>query len=245
MAVLVEACVDALASARAAAAGHAGRLELCAALTEGGLTPSLGMIAAVREAVSVPIHLLVRPRGGDFVHDDDELALMRRDIEAARGLGVQGIVLGVLRPDGRVDAEAVARLAEAARPLRVVFHRAVDVTPDGVEALETLLALGLDGVLTSGRARHALDGAPEIARFVARAGDALEVIAAGKIAADTAAEVVRRTGVRAVHLRGGRVRKSRMTHRGSGVSFVSSPPDNDARIETDAKAIGQVVEAVG
>src|SRR5574338_866447 len=134
--ILVEACVDSVASAIAAERGGAHRLELCDALFDGGTTPSAGMIAACKEAVSIPVFAIIRPRGGGFVYTDAERDVMRRDVVAARDLGADGVVIGGLLPDGTVDTDLVRLLRDAARDLPLTFHRAFDLTPDLDAALE-------------------------------------------------------------------------------------------------------------
>lgn len=207
--MLVEACVDGVGSALGAAEGGAGRLELCDNLLEGGTTPSAGMIEVVRDRVSLPVFVLVRPRGGDFCYDADELEVMIRDIRQATALGADGIVLGALTLEGRIEVAVTRRLLEVARPLPVTFHRAFDHARDPVEALDDLLALGVDRVLTSGHESSALAGAGTIADLVRRSGDRLVVLAGGGIDEQSAAEVVTRTGVREVHVRGIRREESR------------------------------------
>ncbi len=154
--VLVEACVDTVASALAAEAAGAARVELCAGLAEGGTTPSAGLMALACERLRIPVFVLIRPRGGDFLYSEAEMEVMRRDIRQAKTLGARGVVLGVLRPDGHVDEARTRVLVDEARPMAVTFHRAFDVTPDASAALEALVALGIDRVLTSGQARTAL-----------------------------------------------------------------------------------------
>src|ERR1051325_11783650 len=156
--MLVEACVDSVAGGLAAVAGGAGRLELCTGLVEGGLTPSAGLMATVSERVAAPVHVLIRPRGGDFLYSDDEMALMLRDIAGAKRLGVAGVVLGALDAGGRGDVEHTSVLVDAARPMAVTFHRAFDLTRSPVEALDALMALGIERVLTSGQAASAEAG---------------------------------------------------------------------------------------
>ena len=158
MSLLVEVCVDSVESAHAAAVGGAARVELCDDLLEGGTTPSAGMIEVVRERIAIGLNVLIRPRGGDFSYSDLEFEVMERDIDVARRLGADGVVLGLLDPDGSIDEPRTRLLADSARPLSVTFHRAFDVTRDAVESLEALIRVGVDRVLTSGRARTALDG---------------------------------------------------------------------------------------
>jgi copper homeostasis protein len=241
--VLVEACVDSVASARAAAAGGAGRIELCADLTAGGTTPSAGMIAACRAAVGIPLFVLIRPRAGDFLHSDDELEVMRRDVVAARSLGVDGVVLGALRADGTVDAERVRPLIELAFPLPVTFHRAFDFTRDVDEALEALLAIGVPRVLTSGGAQSAAAGLLVLARLVRRAGERLTVMAGGGVTEDNVSRVVAESGVREVHVRVTRAVASAMVHRPDGVSLARPAPGPWERAETDAERVARVVAA--
>ncbi|GJG86196.1 copper homeostasis protein CutC [Gemmatimonadetes bacterium T265] len=246
--VLVEACVDTVESARAAAAGGAGRIELCANLVEGGTTASAGTIALARERLDVPIVVLVRPRGGDFLYDADEVEVMRRDLEVARRLGADGVVVGALTPDGRVDAAVTRALVDAARdaarPLPVTFHRAFDAARDPAEALEVLLALGVDRVLTSGGAASALAGAATLAALVRQADGRLAVLAGGSITAANVGQVVAASGVREVHVRGAERVGSTMRYRRAGVA-VGKPytPDDFARVVTSAERIRDVVAA--
>src|SRR5689334_20893807 len=164
--ILVEACVDSVASALAAERGGAGRLELCDNLFDGGTTPSAGMISAVKAAVRIPVFVIVRPRGGSFVYSFEEMAVMRLDVEAARMLGADGVVIGALTKDARIDEDHARTLIDAAAGLPVTFHRAFDLTRDRAEALETLLRVRVQRVLTSGGAANAIDGVEQIAALV-------------------------------------------------------------------------------
>jgi copper homeostasis protein len=199
MPVLFESCVDSHETALASAAGGAGRIELCARLDLDGTTPDPSLTACCAASLPIPVFAMIRPRAGGFVSDRSELAAMAGDIRQAAAAGAHGLVFGVLRADGTVDRDAMRRLLDAARPLPVTCHRAIDASRDPLEALDALLALGVDRVLTSGGAASAVDGADVIARMVARAGDALRVIAGGGIRAGNVAAVVARTGVREVH----------------------------------------------
>lgn len=211
--VLVEACVETVEAARAAAAGGAGRIELCAGLIEGGTTPSAGAIAVAREQLAIPLFVIVRPRGGDFVYSDDDLAVMRRDIASAASAGADGVVLGVLTGAGRVDGEILRQLVDLARPMHVTFHRAFDVTPDFADSLETLVDAGVDRVLTSGGAPTAAEGVATLASLVRQAADRIVVMAGGGITESSVARIVRETGVREIHVRGERtVSVLRNTH---------------------------------
>jgi len=210
--ILVEACVDSVESALAAERGGAARVELCANLAEGGTTPSGATIAVCRARLGIPIHVLVRPRGGDFHYTDLEFEVMRRDIQLAKELGAHGIVIGVLRRNATVDVERTTMLIEAARPLSVTFHRAFDVTRDAERALEDVIGAGAARVLTSGQAATAADGGKLIAQLVRHAGDAIGIVAAGGINGQNVGRLVIEAGVREVHLRGAALVHSSMDY---------------------------------
>jgi len=201
--LLVEACVDSVSSACQAGVEGAGRLELCRNLVEGGTTPGAGMVAEVRELVGLPLHLMIRPRAGNFLYDADELGLMLRDIRDAQRLGANGVVLGVLARDGQIEFEALHRLVDAARPLSVTFHRAFDAARDPGEALDVLVELGVDRVLTSGQAPTAEAGIPVLAELVTESAGRVIVMAGGGIRASNARRIVEESGVPEIHLRHG------------------------------------------
>ena len=246
MTVLVEACVDSVESSIAAERGGARRLELCDALFDGGTTPSAGMIAACRERVSIPIFAIIRPRGGGFVYSDAELDVMRRDIVAARGLGADGVVIGLLRSDGTVDAEQTARLVELAGDMPVTFHRAFDFAPDLPGALDTLASVGVRRVLSSGGAGSARIGAPVLASLVRQAGDRITVMAGGSIRDDHVRELVDATGVTEVHVRLTRLTRGLGPAMRPGVKVRKSLPDDEAAWEeTDEDRVRRFVTAAG
>jgi copper homeostasis protein len=198
---LFESCIDSHDGALASGGGGAGRVELCARLDVGGTTPDAALIARCVASLAIPVFVMIRPRGGDFVYDAGEVAAMVDDIRAAAAAGAHGVVFGALGRDATIDAAIMRRLVDVARPLPVTCHKAIDATRDPIEALEALLALGVDRVLTSGGADTAVNGAATIARMVARAGDALVVMAGGGVRAHDVAAIVQQTGVREVHAR--------------------------------------------
>jgi len=179
--MIFEVCVDSVAGVRAAKAARADRVELCADLLEGGITPSLGMIRQARAVDGITLHVMIRPRGGDFIFDDDELAIMRADIGIAKDEGADGIVIGLLTADGEIDVERTSELFSLARPLSVTFHRAFDMTRDPFQALEALVDLGIDRVLTSGQEATVLEGLPLLSKLFERAGDRIAVMPGGGI----------------------------------------------------------------
>ena len=244
--ILVEACVDSVESALAAARGGAHRIELCASLVEGGTTPSAGTLAVCRARLDIPIFVLIRPRGGDFLYSAAELAVMLEDIGRAKEAGAHGVVTGVLSADGEIDADRTRELIAAARPLRVTFHRAFDVCRDAGRALETLIALGVDRVLTSGQAGTAPEGVETIARAVRQAAGRIAVLPGGGITVDNVADLVRATGVTEVHLTGAVARQSGMTFRAPAVTIGSAAPRSEYEWSvTDAERIRRVVAMLG
>jgi copper homeostasis protein len=198
--VLIEVCIDSVASAVAAQRGGAARVELCSDLLEGGVTPSAGLIELVRARVSIGLQVIIRPRGGDFFYADEEVEIMRRDIAVAKKLGADGVVLGILDFDGHVDVHLTRQLVELARPLNVTFHRAFDMSADLIQSLEYVCATGADRLLTSGGEQKCLQGAETIAQLVKAARSRIIVMAGGGIGHHDAAAIIERTGVREIHV---------------------------------------------
>ncbi|MEO8226642.1 MAG: copper homeostasis protein CutC [Gemmatimonadota bacterium] len=241
--MIFEACVDSVESALAAVAGGAGRLELCDDLVEGGTTPSAGMIDLCRERVLVPLFVLIRPRGGDFVYSADEREVMLRDILLCQEARVDGVVVGALRPDGTVDADAMRPLVEAAHPMEVTFHRAFDSCRDPRVALETLIELGVDRVLTSGQAPSALEGAAMLAQLVEQAAGRIEIMAGGGVNETNVSQIIEATGVGEVHASVVTAVSSVMTWKNERVVLQKAlPADEGARLVTNAARVERIVE---
>ncbi len=239
-----EVCVESVEAAKAAQAGGAHRVELCADLLEGGITPSAGTIALARDRLSVRLHVIIRPRGGDFCYSATEFAVMLRDVATAKALGADGVVIGVLQPDGAINAEHTAELIATARPLSVTFHRAFDVTRNPFEALETLIALGVERVLTSGQEASALEGADLVAELVRRAGDRIIVMPGGGIRAGNVAKVLAATGAQEIHFTAGASAESQMTYRNPRVFMGGAlrPPEYEIA-GTDAARVAALIAA--
>lgn len=244
--VLLEVCADSVEACVAAEEGGADRVELCTGLVEGGTTPSAGTIALALERVRVPIVVLVRPRRGDFLPSEVELATIERDVELARRAGVAGVALGALRADGFVDVAAMRGLVAAARPMEVVFHRAFDAVRAPLEALEALVELGIDRVLTSGGASSAEAGAERIAELVAAARGRIAIVAAGGVRPLHAASLVARTGVREVHASAREPRESAMTFKNPELALDARELPGEWRLHpTSAERVRALRAALG
>jgi copper homeostasis protein len=239
----VEISVDTLAGALAADAIGADRIELCAAALDGGLTPSHGLLTeAVRRCTRAQVHVLVRPRGGDFVYSPAELDAMVADTAHAVECGAAGVVSGVLTEDGSVDEAATRRLVAAAGDREFTFHRAIDVCVEPLAALDMLGELGVRRVLSSGAAPTAIRGVGLLADLVARARPGLTVMAGGGVRPDTVVDVVRATGVRDVHAAPRTPVRGRQRP-GRAVTFTSGdPPAGFDRYELDEQAARRLCE---
>ncbi len=194
-----ELCAPSLAAAVAAERGGADRIELCSNLPVGGVTPDPFLLESVLAAISIPVHVLIRPRDGDFVFSADEFTLMRQQVEAVKVAGASGVAIGILLADGRVDVDRTRELADLARPMGVTFHRAFDETVDLDEALVAVIETGADLLLTSGGADDVMAGADSIASLRRRAGPRLEIMAGGGLRLANLSEIVLRTGVSSLH----------------------------------------------
>jgi copper homeostasis protein len=210
---LLEIAAASIASALAAQEGGADRIELCANLREGGTTPSYGTLVEARKHLRIPIHVLIRPRGGDFLYDDVEAETMLRDIEACARAGADGVVIGALDADADIDIALCRRMIAAAGGLDVTFHRAFDAARERTAALETIVELGCRRVLTSGAASSAPQGADVLAQLVRQAAGRIAIMAGGGVNADNVRELVARSGVSECHASAGAERRSRMHQR--------------------------------
>lgn len=238
-----EFCADSLDAAHAAESGGADRIELCSSLSCGGVTPGAELMGADLRALAIPVHILIRPRAGDFVFSIDEYALMCRQIAQAKEAGASGIAVGVLLPDGRVDVNRTRALVELARPMAVTFHRALDETPDLAEALEGAIQAGADHVLTSGGAADVLRGAECIATLRRQAGKRIHIVAGGGLRLASLAQVVRRSGVHSLH--GSLNRENGSTNQGTKLEAIETAVRRAVQLlETEYQvstgAVGQV-----
>ena len=213
MSIVLEVCIDSVEAAIAAQQGGAHRVELCANLLEGGTTPSAGTIQLARRSVDIDVNVIIRPRGGDFCYTPVEFEVMKLDIETAKAAGANGVVIGILTEDGSVDRERTRELVELARPLSVTFHRAFDMTRDPYQALETLIELGVDRVLTTGQESSVLEGLDVITDLVEKAGERIIIMPGGGITERNFKKIVESSGVVEVHFLAPATRESPMTYR--------------------------------
>jgi len=199
MVIIKEACVGNYREAKKAYELGAQCIELCDNLKEGGTTPSYGTILMAKETLPFPINVMIRPRGGNFVYTEEEIGIMEKDIELCQEAQVNAFVFGALTPDRRIDERAVRRLMAKARGLKVTFHMAFDEIEDKKEALDRLIAFGIDRVLTKGGPGSALDNCQTLKELVEYAQGRIGIVAGGGITKDNYEEVVKKTGVKEVH----------------------------------------------
>ncbi len=240
----LEICVDSVESAIAAAGGGAERIELCSALVEGGITPSAGLIRAVRAAVDIQLFVIIRPRGGNFVYSDRDLDVMRSDICEARARKVDGVALGVLTAENRVDVARTRELIQLARPLQVTFHRAFDVCRDMDRALEDVIACGADRLLTSGGKTDAVKGMHVIAALHHRAGDRIRIMAGGGIRLSNVGHVALSAGIREVHTSLSTQVRSAAIDAGAEVSGMHGGFTRFVVRENDVRAFKSALDAI-
>ena len=236
MAVLLGVCVDTLAGAEAAVRGGAGRIELCSSLSEGGLTPSAGLMRTAA-ALPVPVHAMIRPRSGLFHFTDAEAGIMLDDIRAAREAGLAGVVLGVQGPDGGLDVALLARLVTEAHGMATTLHRVIDVVPDPLAALEQAADLGIDRVLTSGAEPFAPEGVGLISEMVRRAAGRIGVMPGCGLTPENVGRVIAATGVIEVH--------AACNEKVPGDPAFSDFDPPGGRFETSEDAVRAMVAALG
>jgi copper homeostasis protein len=219
----LEICVDSVESAINAQAAGADRVELCDNLIEGGTTPGYGSIVSARTNLDIGLHVIIRPRGGDFLYSDLEFDIMRRDIEICGECGVDGIVTGILLAGGNIDVERTAKLFEFAYPMSTTFHRAFDMCNDPVQGLEDVIATGASRLLTSGMKNNTQDGIELIRQLVIQADERIIIMPGGGIDETNVALIVTATKVREIHLTGRNTIDSEMIFRRQGINMGNIP----------------------
>ena len=238
-------CIDSAESAIASADGGADRVEFCANLLEGGTTPSLGAIRETRRRTDIRLAVMVRARGGDFCYTPGEFAVMQEDVRIFKDEGVDCLVFGLLTPEGTVNLEWTGQLIELARPLEVTFHRAFDMTRDPFEALEALIDLGVDRILTSGQEPSALEGAELIRRLIERAAGSIAIMPGCGITLKNLQRVIAETGAKEIHVAAPALQPSQMVFRNEDVFMGTALKSEEyVRQVTPAAAVRQFRESL-
>lgn len=226
----LEICCDNWVSALTAQKGGAHRIELCSAITEGGLTPSFGLIKQAIKKISIPIHILIRPRSGDFLYSDDEIEIMKTDVAFCKKQGAAGVVLGFLTSEGDIDVKLTKKFVDLARPMKVTFHRAFDMCKDPFIALDELKEIGVDYILTSGQASTAEKGSELIKELVDKQGRHLKIMPGSGVRDHNIAELLAYTKASSFHLSARIMDESKMTYRKSSVAMGHETIDKEYQI---------------
>ena len=240
----LEICVFSVESAVTAQKAGADRVELCSGFTEGGLTPSAGAIRMVRKLLNIECYVMIRPRGGDFCYTDLEFDQMHRDIEFAKSCGVDGVVLGVLQPNGHVNITRTRELVQHAAPLKVTFHRAFDLAVNPFRALDDLVICGCHRVLTSGQKATAVEGLDTIKKIVSYAAGRMDIMAGSGVNPENAHKFVE-AGVQALHFSAKKIIPSRMTYRNQEAPIMQTEAMSDYDlIAVDGEKIRKMAEII-
>lgn len=242
---MLEICAGSVESAVAARDGGAERIELCAALEIGGVTPSAGVITEARKVEGLVLNVIIRPRGGDFLYNGYEVACMEKDICTCKRLGADGVVIGALTAEGDIDTATCKRLIAAADGMSITFHRAFDMCRAPREALEELIELGCDRVLTSGQAATAEAGIPLLKELAEQAAGRIIIMPGCGVNSSNAAKILQATGATEIHASARKSVGSNMKFRHSGVSMGNPDSDEYARKETCAAEVERIVKSIG
>lgn len=228
----VEVVVYNIASAMKAQEGGADRIELCDNPGDGGTTPSYGTIELVRQNVSLDVYVMIRPRGGDFCYSSYEFHAMKRDISQCQKLSVDGLVFGILNPDGTIDKKRCQELIRLVKPLKATCHRAFDMTRDPFEALEDCIAAGFDRILTSGQQAQAAQGATLIGELIRKANGRIRIMPGAGVNEDTVSAIVSSSGATEIHISAAAFGQSEMSFKNSKISTMGDSEDEAFTIRT-------------
>jgi len=243
----LEICCGDIQSVRAALEGGADRVELCSGLEAGGLTPSIGLIKAaveIAKSTKMLVHVLIRPREGDFLYTEDETEVMISDIDSAREAGADGVVIGALNQDGDIDVETCRRMVEHAHGLNITFHRAFDLCRDAEKALENIIELGCNRILTSGQAPTAEKGIGTLQHLNKIADGRLTILAGSGVTPANARKIIDEAEVCELHASARSTCKSKMVYRNEGVSMGAPDSDEYTRKATDQSIVKQLSEII-
>lgn len=241
--MLIEVCVDNIESVYTAQKCGANRIELCGALALGGITPNYGLIERAVEVAQIPIYMMIRPRAGDFLFSADEVKIMQADIRIAKQLGVSGIVIGALTQQAEIDLDNCKRLIECADGLGITFHRAFDLCRDPFTALEQIIELGCERILTSGQQQSAVAGSALIQQLIQQADNRISIMPGAGVNAANAKQIIQATGAKELHLSAKGYRHSMITTQQA--PNMGKNAEDDSRIEiTDGARLSAVLQAV-
>lgn len=244
MSHILEVCAGSVESAIAARNGGASRIELCSALEIGGITPTAGLIREVRKTDGIALHVLIRPRGGDFLYNDNEAAIMEHDIAMARDCGADGVVIGALTANGDIDTTLCRRLADAACGMSITFHRAFDMCRNPMQALEDIIGLGCNRLLTSGQAATAEEGIETLKELVKAGKERIIIMPGCGVNSKNASQIIKESGTTEIHASARKEVGSAMLFRHAGVSMGNPDSDEFARKETDENEVRAIVESI-
>lgn len=237
----MEVCANSVASALAAQAGGAIRVELCDNLPEGGTTPSYAQIAMAKQLLTIKVYPIVRPRGGDFLYSDLEFDLMKTDIAACKALNCDGVVIGILKADGSIDKERCAELMALAAPMPVTFHRAFDMCNDLKKGLEDLIELNCERVLTSGGESSAIKGAAIIAELIRQANGRIIVMPGAGVSSDNISQLIQTTGAVEFHASAKGPVKSKMQFRNTRLNMGTAVDEFSYEL-TDHETVSRLIQ---
>lgn len=239
----VEICANSVASCLQAQKGGAHRVELCASIPEGGTTPSYGEIAIARKLLNIELNIIIRPRGGDFLYSDVEHQTMVQDIEIARKLGVDGVVIGCLNADGTIDMARNKELIDAAQGMSVTFHRAFDMCENPFQSLEQIIALGCDRLLTSGQQPTAIEGISLLSKLVAKANERIIIMPGSGVNENNIATIAKETKAREFHFSAREPIESKMEYRNPNLKMGGTVVSIDEYVQniTDAEKVQRTI----
>lgn len=241
--IQIEVCANSVESAINAQAGGANRIELCDNLTEGGTTPSAGTLLAARAKLIIGLNVLIRPRGGDFLYNSSELETVMNDIAFAKKAGADGIVFGFLTENGKIDTTLLKEMITLAKPLTITFHRAFDMCDDPFEALEQLIKLRVDRILTSGQKNKAVEGYGLIKQLVQKAGNRIVIMPGGGIRPDNIEKLIKQTGAREFHVSSRLQVESKMVFRKNDIKMGSLPEMSEyEKVLVDQSGIKKMID---
>jgi copper homeostasis protein len=238
----IEICAGSLVSALNAQRGGAHRVELCASLDEGGVTPSPATILLAKKHLQIPVFVLIRPRSGDFLYSDEEFELMKEDVVFCKENRIDGVVLGILTAEGDVDMNRTRELIQLARPMQVTFHRAFDLTIDPFQSLEDIIRCGAARILTSGQTGSAISGADLISELIQKADNRIVIMPGSGITEHNAVDLVRKTRAEEIHASLRSPVNSAMIHRNTNASMGKAGSDEFAWRETDTHRVSKLLK---